>query len=63
MISRTGFRVIMYGLKQLCHSKSTCEDCPLDSICTDNALMCDIEHEDIDKLADFIEEHEWEESE
>ena len=60
MISGKSLRVIMYGLKQLCNSKSECVFCPLDSICINDALVCNIEHNDIDKLADLIEEHEWE---
>lgn len=60
MIGRDSFRTIMYGLKQLCSSKSNCMYCPLDSVCTDEALICNIEHENIDRLADLIEEHKWE---
>lgn len=60
MISGKRLRAIMYGLKQLCNSKSQCDYCPLGSICTNDALVCNIEHDDIDKLADLVEEHEWE---
>lgn len=58
MISAKNFRMIMYGLKTLCNSKSYCMSCPLDFICTGGASISNIEYEDIDKLVDFVEEHE-----